>query len=252
MIFSEPPATRYDLRFTLAGIPVRVHPLFWLMTILIGGISGDVVFMLIWVVVVFLSILIHEMGHAIAMRIFSLPSRIVLYLMGGLTVPEAAPWMGRWATVSPEPREEVVISLAGPSAGFLFAGLVVLVVALAGGVVYLTPLFGIFPMPGAQLPAAGRVVNQVISALLWINVFWGFVNLVPVYPLDGGSVARHILVRLDPLEGYRRSLWLSVIAGAIAAIAGVILFGSFYIAFLFGALAFESYRQLQGRTGWPL
>lgn len=251
MIFSEPPTTRYDLRFILAGIPIRVHPLFWLMTILIGGISGDVVFMVIWVVVVFISILVHELGHAIAMRMFALPSRIVLYLMGGLTVPEAAPWMGSWATVSPEPKEEVAISLAGPGAGFIFAGLVMLVVALVGGDVYLTPLFGIFPMPGARLPAAGRIVNLMLSALLWINVFWGFVNLVPVYPLDGGNVARHILIRLDPLEGYRRSLWLSVIAGAIAAVGGVILFGSFYIAFLFGVLAFESYQQLRGRMGRP-
>jgi Zn-dependent protease len=125
--------------------------------------------------------------------------------------------------------------------------LVLAAVALAGGTVYLTALFGILPLPGAFLPTGGRVLNLFVGAMLRINAFWGFVNLMPVLPLDGGNVARHILVRFDPLDGIRKSLWLSVIAGAIAAVAGVILFSSFYIAFLFGALAFESYQQLQGR-----
>lgn len=247
MIFSEPAPTRYDLRFTLAGIPIRVHPLFWLMTILIGGLSRDPVYIVIWIVAVFVSILFHELGHAIAMRIYSQPSRIVLHIMGGLTIPESSPFIGRWATVSPDATQEIVISLAGPGAGFLLAGLVLAAVALAGGTIYLTALFGILPLPGAFLPTGGRVLNLFVGAMLWINAFWGFVNLMPVLPLDGGNVARHILVRVDPVDGIRKSLWLSVIAGAIAAVAGVILFSSFYIAFLFGALAFESYQQLQGR-----
>lgn len=251
MIFAEPPPTRYDIRFNLAGIPIRVHPLFWLMTILIGGLSRDLVFIAVWIVAVFISILVHELGHAIAMRIFSQPSRIVLHIMGGLTIPEASPFIGRWATVSQGPTQEIIISLAGPGAGFLLAGLVILAVVLWGGTAYMTALFGIIPLPGAFLPAGGRVVNQFISSMLWINVFWGLVNLMPVLPLDGGNVARHIITRIDPVDGIRKSLWLSVIAGALAAIAGVILFGSFYIAFLFGALAFESYQQLTGRIGRP-
>ena len=251
MFFSEPPPTRYDLRFSLAGIPIRVHPLFWLMSILIGGLTRDLVFIVIWIVAVFVSILVHELGHAIAMRIFAQPSRIVLHIMGGLTIPEASPFIGRWATVTQSPTQEIVISLAGPGAGFLLAGLVLAAAALAGGTVYMTALFGILPLPGAFLPTGGRIVNQFVGAMLWINAFWGFVNLMPVLPLDGGNVARHILVRVDPVDGLRKSLWLSVIAGVIAAVAGVILFGSFYIAFLFGALAFESYQQLQGQSGRP-
>lgn len=251
MFFSEPPPTRYDLRFSLAGIPIRVHPLFWLMAILLGGLSGDLVLIAIWIVAVFISILVHELGHAIAMRVFSQPSRIVLHIMGGLTIPEASPWIGRRAIVSQGPTQEIVISLAGPGAGYLLAGLVLAAVTLADGTVYMTALFGILPLPEAFLPTGGQILNDFVRAMLRINIFWGFVNLMPVLPLDGGNVARHILVRIDPLDGLRKSLWLSVIAGAIAAVAGGILFKSFYIAFLFGALAFESYQQISGRPGRP-
>jgi hypothetical protein len=63
LLFQVPPPTRYDLRFNLAGFPVRVHPLFWLIAVLLGYSSGDPLQILIWVVVVFVSILIHEMGQ---------------------------------------------------------------------------------------------------------------------------------------------------------------------------------------------
>lgn len=251
MIFSEPPPTRYDLRFTLAGIPIRVHPLFWLMGIFLGAFSGDLINLVIWILVVFVSILIHELGHAFAMRFFARPSRIVLHIMGGLTIPEASPWIGRWATVSLGPMQEIIISLAGPGAGFLLAAMVMTAVALGGGMVYLTPLFGVLPFPGAFLPTGGRILNQMVMSLLWVNAFWGLINLLPVYPLDGGNVARHIMIKADPLDGSRKSQWLSVIVGAVAAVAGFFLFSSFYVALLFGALAFENYQQLQGRPGRP-
>jgi stage IV sporulation protein FB len=83
----EPPSpSRYDLCLTLVGVPIRVHPLFWILAVFVGGFTPDPVRLLIWVAAVFVSILIHELGHALAMRRFGQPSRIVLHLMGGLTV----------------------------------------------------------------------------------------------------------------------------------------------------------------------
>jgi Zn-dependent protease len=83
--------------------------------------------------------------------------------------------------------------------------------------------------------------------LLSVNIFWGLINLVPVFPLDGGNVARYVLLQYDPRGGVRKSLWLSVVAGAIVALLGLIYFRSIYMAFLFGFLAFQSYQSLQGR-----
>ena len=239
--FQEPGHTRFDLRFSIFGIPVRVHPLFWLMTLIFGGFSGNLLSLLIWVVVVFLSILIHELGHALTMRFFGQPARIVLYLGGGLAIPDS--WgYGSVLTAN----EQILMLLAGPGAGFLFAGLTLGSVLLVGGSVGMTFLYGFLPFPLAYLPIGG-LISAIIGVILWVNIFWGFINLVPAFPLDGGQVARHLWLKADRWDGLRKSLWLSVITGAVMALMGLILMQSIYIALLFGLLAFQSYQSLQGR-----
>jgi stage IV sporulation protein FB len=248
LFFQVPPPTRYDLRFNLAGFPVRVHPLFWLIAVLLGYSSGDIVQILVWVVVVFISILIHELGHALAFRRYGLSSQIVLHFAGGLTVPESTQWGSRWANVALGPNQNIFISLAGPGAGFLLAALVIVGVLLTGGSIITTRLLGFIPIPGfAVLPFGGNVLNIFVTALLWVNIFWGIINLLPVFPLDGGNVTRNVLIQADPVDGVRKSLWVSVIAGALIALAAFFFLRSLYMAFLFGFLAFQSYQSLQAR-----
>jgi stage IV sporulation protein FB len=248
LLFQSPPPTRYDLNFTLAGFPVRVHPLFWLIAVLLGYSSGDLVQILVWVVVVFVSILVHELGHALAFRRYGLSSQIVLHFAGGLTIPQSTRWGSQWANVALGPNQNIFISLAGPGAGFILAALVSAGVYLVGGSILTTRLFGVIPLPAmALLPFGGSVLNIFVTALLWVNIFWGFINLLPVYPLDGGSVTRNILLQTDPVDGVRKSLWVSVIAGALIAFAAFFFLRSLYMAFLFGFLAFQSYQSLQGR-----
>ena len=74
------------------------------------------------------------------------------------------------------------------------------------------------------------------------------INLAPVFPLDGGQVARHLWLKVDRWGGVRKSLWLSVVVGAIMALVGLVMMNSLYVAFLFGLLAFQSYMTLQGRS----
>lgn len=247
MLFQSPPPTRYDLRFSIAGIPVRVHPLFWLIALLLGS-SGDLLTIPIWIFVVFVSILIHELGHALAFRRYGMDSHIVLHFMGGLTIPQSTPWGSGWANVAPSPNQQIAISLAGPFAGFVFAALVIAGVLFSGGTVLTTMLFGFIPLPLTPiLPFGGRVPGMLVSMLLWVNIFWGLINLLPVFPLDGGQVARNILIQYDPLDGARKSLWVSVATGGIIALAAFLLLRSVYMAFLFGLLAFQSYQALQAR-----
>lgn len=248
LLFQVPPPTRYDLRFNLAGFPVRVHPLFWLIAVLLGYSSGNIIQILIWVLVVFISILVHELGHALAFRRYGLSSQIVLHFAGGLTVPESALWGSRWANVVLGPNQNIFISLAGPGAGFLLAAVVILGIILAGGSIITTRLLGFIPFPGlAVLPFGGDLLSIFVTALLWINIFWGFINLLPVYPLDGGNVARNVLLQVDPVDGVRKSLWVSVIVGALIALVAFFFLGSLYMAVLFGLLAFQSYQSLQAR-----
>lgn len=243
MFFQEPGHTRFDLRFSVLGIPVRVHPLFWLMALFFGGASGNPITTLIWIAGVFVSIVVHELGHALTMRFFGQPARVVLYLGGGLAIPDSWGYGSALTT-----NEQILMLLAGPGAGFLLAGLTLGVVLLTGGSIGMGLLFGFLPFPVPSLPIDNWLVDSIIGTLLWVNIFWGLINLVPAYPLDGGQVARHLWLKVDRWDGVRKSLWLSVITGTVVALVGLTVMRSMYIAFLFGLLAFQSYQAAKGRS----
>ena len=245
-MFQVAPQTRFDLRFSIAGIPVRVHPLFWLIAILLGSGSNNLLTILVWIVVVFISILVHELGHAFAFRRYGQPSHILLHFSGGLTIPESMPWGGGYANISLTPNQQIFVSLAGPGAGFIFAGLILAVGKAMGGEIVLSTLLGFIPFPMIIMPYGSGILNNIFVTFLWVNIFWGIINLLPVYPLDGGHVSRYILIQRDPWNGLRTSLWVSVITGGILAIVGLVFLGSIYMAFLFALLAFQSYQMMQG------
>lgn len=242
-MFQPLPSTRFDLNFKFAGFPVRVHPLFWVIGVLLGWSGGGLDRIAIWVAVLFVSILIHELGHAFMMRRFGIESSVMLYHLGGLAIPHSArrsqlTWV-----------ENILISLAGPFAGFLFAGLTAGLVYAAGGVVLVDWMFGFLPVPNAYLPVGGNLLGYAVAIILWVNTFWGYINLLPVFPLDGGRVSQQLFVRFDPWNGFRNALWLSVITGAIIAIVAIAFLDSLYMAFLFGILAAQSYQMIQGGVG---
>ena len=248
-MFQISPPTRFDLRFSIADIPVRVHPLFWLIALLLGSSSRSIWGILIWLVVIFVSILIHELGHAFAFRRFGQPSYIILHFSGGLTVPESLPWGSGYATVRLTPNQHIFVSLAGPVAGFVLAGLAIVVGLAMGGYIAPSTFLGFIPFPLVLFPEGSALLNQFFVSFLWVNIFWGLINLLPVIPLDGGNVMRYFLIQRDPWNGMRTSLWISVITGAAAAIMGLTLLNSIYMAFLFGMLAFQSFQLLQASGG---
>lgn len=246
-LFQVPPPTRFDLKFSIAGIRVIVHPLFWVIALLLGTSSPNLIYIAIAIFVIFLSILAHELGHALAFRRFGQDSYIILHMMGGLTVPESSPYGDSYGAVRLTPNQNIFISLAGPLAGFLLALSVVLLGIAFGGSLNLNFLLGFIPIPSVEMPYLFGLFERIISLFVVINFFWGFINLLPVFPLDGGNVARYTLIQTDPINGLRNSLWLSVIAGAIIAVLAFFLLKSIYTAFLFGYLAFQSYQSLQYR-----
>jgi hypothetical protein len=70
---------------------VRIHPAFWLIAAILGfdAEQFDAVELLVWVIVVLVSILVHELGHALAVRRSGWVSRIILYHFGGLATIES-------------------------------------------------------------------------------------------------------------------------------------------------------------------
>ncbi len=258
MLIGEPPRTQGDLNFVLFGFPVRVHPFFWLIALLLGLRGGDdnePVSVLIWVAAVFVSILVHELGHAFAIRRFGGQAWITLYGMGGLASSSDA---------NRSPSAQIQISAAGPAAGFVLAGAVLLAIQLAGrqaGLAFQRSSLDLETMGVQSLfvpdlvlfvayyqPFDAPRLNELVGNLLSINFLWGFLNLLPVYPLDGGQIAREVLVQQNPAKGIIQSLWLSVLtAGCLAAYA--LTKEQIYVALLFGYFAYTSYATVQAYMG---
>lgn len=252
IVFSaEPPRNKCDLFFSIIGIPVRVHPLFWLASAVLGfqGTEGHPLWLCIWIGAVFVSILVHELGHAFAMRYYGWNPSVTLYLMGGLARYDSgfSSSFSSYKRPGNQGFAQIVIAAAGPAAGFLLAGLTVLATRLAGGSISFE---SVFP---CVLGINNLSITKLIYDLLFINIFWGLLNLLPVYPLDGGQISRELFTWYNWREGIQNSLLLSVVVGAALALLGLVIFNNLFMGMLFGYLAFSSYQLLKacgGRGGF--
>lgn len=198
MILGRPDDTPYDLRFTLFGTPIRVHPLFWLTALFLGSpllsppfrfSENGVPEVLIWVVAVMVSIILHEFGHVWMWRVFGTRAKIQLNGMGGLAIPTTGGRAFGW--------RYILVCFAGPAIQLLFAA------ALYGGWLYRSRI--------RDYPA----LTFLLEMLLLINLFWALFNLLPIYPLDGGQIAREGLQMSAGRKGLIASLWLSVATCAL-------------------------------------
>lgn len=154
----------------VSGIPIRLHFtfLFFLVWIfLAGGQNFDVILL---VVLLFLCVVLHELGHALVAKHFGVMTKdITLYPIGGVAMLQ-----GR-----PKPVQEFWIALAGPAVNVVIAAfLLILSFALTGRAPPLT-----YIQPGASL----------IGALLSANLLLVIFNMVPAFPMDGGRVLRAVL-----------------------------------------------------------
>jgi Zn-dependent protease len=258
MFLSEPHRTDYDLHFQCLGFPVRVHPFFWLAGLVLGAaplwdekgnIASDApVQLLCWMAAFFVSILVHELGHSLTMRRFGQSSRIVLYMLGGLAIPESSYHYGISKRSRETPTTQILISLAGPGAGFCLALAIVLLVYLLGGKLLLIPQA--FPFFTFVLPeGTSAALAILIWDLLFLNVLWGIFNLLPVYPLDGGQVASQLFQKADPWNGFVRCLWLSIFTSGAVAVAAWVYLGSRFAPLLFLSLGLSNYMMLQQISG---
>jgi Zn-dependent protease len=269
VLLAEPPRTQFDLSFQVFGFPVRVHPFFWLAGVLMGysTLQHGVIDLVIWVGAMFVSILIHELGHALMIRRFGRDAHIVLYMMGGLAIegrPQSQfgnPWsldsyMGGYQPRPRSPQEQILISAAGPGIQFLLAGLVIAGVYASRGVLE----FGYYRIPFLPFAELGgglarnRNLSILVNDLLQINILWALMNLLPVLPLDGGQIALQVFMQQDAWQGHIRALWLSVIVGGIMAVLGIAVLGDKFMMLLFASLAASSYFTILqsggGRRPW--
>lgn len=197
-------------------IPVSIHPFFWLFSALLGWVYGQSLLgMLIWIAIIFVSVIIHEYGHALTAVCFGQKARIQLLAFGGLTSYDGGPPLRFW--------QQFLIVLNGPLFGL---GLCLLATAILR-----LPL----------LPLWYAIWKYVQVA----NFLWSAVNLLPVLPLDGGQLLRIALEGCFGIRGFRAAL----LTGAIiaACITGAAFIYSYFIAgaffFLFAFQGFDAWRK---------
>jgi stage IV sporulation protein FB len=247
VILAEPPPSPGDWNFKLFGFPVRVQVFFWLTTLLLGELKVDLVQWLMWGAAVFLCILLHELGHALVMRANGYQASIVLYSFGGLAIRDS----GRFGARRLGPWDEILISLAGPVSGFILAAILALALRFLAGLP-VSFLHDSWRDIEPSVTIANPLLDLFVNNVFHITVWWGVINLLPVYPLDGGQIAQQIFVMTRPDDAMRQSLIVSiVVGGAVCAIS--LLYGQYFVAVLFAWLTYSNYNTLQSYQqggGW--
>ncbi|MFK7988005.1 MAG: site-2 protease family protein [Sandaracinaceae bacterium] len=189
--------TTAAIQFRFLGFPVRVTPFFFLMSVVLGWPASsqfDRAFFIqlgMWVAIVGVSILWHELGHGFAMRRYGYTPSITLHWMGGFT---------RWGKNPRRPTamERVWVSLAGPFAGFMLG---------------LPCLFWWTQTSG------GGLLAQALEWMVWVNLGFGALNLIPMLPWDGGLAVHGLLDRITKGRGRLPTAVITIVMAVLSAAA---------------------------------
>jgi stage IV sporulation protein FB len=232
------------VRFTLFGVPVEIQPWFWLgAAMLSGAFSGnptreEFLLSLLFIIAATISILVHEFGHAlVGRRLGGGRANIVLWALGGLAYNEGGRFTrsGRFWMIA-----------AGPGAGFALFVLVFLTLTIAFGLQDATVFtaFELFHVrsQGISPRMMDFLTNnfplmKLTGDFLWINFWWGILNLLPVLPLDGGRITE---LYVKP----QKRVYQIAFVTAAAMVAFALFRGSLYMAFFFGFLAYQNYKEI--------
>lgn len=183
--------------FDMFGIPVSIHLSSVVVLAFLGwGLGGGVVGLVLWLVVAWVALLVHEGGHALAFTSFRHRVEIEIAGLGGLTRSLGGPPLLPW--------QHALTSVAGPLAGYA-AG----VAALVG--IYAAGLLGL---------DEGSNLVWALSLFMVVNLVWSTFNLLPIVPMDGGQALRSFLQIVRPAQA-------ETIARAVSVVfsGGLVLLG---------------------------
>ena len=204
---------------TADKIPFRINPSFWILAALIAWVGSSGLWQFAsWIVVVFVSVVVHEMGHALLARMWGQNVQIVLGPLGGATIYGA----------SKEPLtrlKEFIVVLSGPLFGFILAGVSFLLLSRF---------------------QPGIVLGYFLYCMTLANIVWSIFNLLPVHPFDGGKLMSIVFEGIFGVAGMRLSYILSAIFALL--LAGFFLYaGQLFAGALLILCAFESFRNYRER-----
>lgn len=188
---------------------------------LIGGGLGandslSILNVLIFILAGLISILVHELGHALTVRKFGLPTAITLQAFGGYaSFPEGQ--LNR--------KQSFIVTAAGPGLQ-LALGLIILLVYL------------FVPIPPESL------LKTLVVDLAGISIIWAVLNCLPVYPMDGGQMMSAVL---GPQRAHFVHL-ISAVAAALIGIAAYFFLHSILLPLFMALFAWQNWQSFQART----
>jgi Zn-dependent protease len=173
---------------------------------------------LLWIPILFLSVLVHELAHAGMIGALGFgSSHVVLTGMGGVTINQrrAKPW------------QDLMISLAGPVSSFVIWRICV------------------WMERNVSLIQEDKMLVVLVPLLGAANLMWGIFNLIPVPPLDGGHATREFFrIFTSERTAFMISIWIAIIGGG--AIVALALVGKqFFVALFLGFLVYRAFDQWQ-------
>ncbi len=166
----------------IAGIEVRMHLTFLLLLAWIGfiyyrqGGTPAAISGIVFILLIFLCVILHEFGHAMAARVFGIQTPdITLLPIGGVA---------RLQRMPDEPWQELIVAIAGPLVNVVIAGILIPIVGLGWG----TDPVEILASP----------TGSVLAKVALVNVILVIFNMIPAFPMDGGRVLRSLLAMVMP------------------------------------------------------
>lgn len=205
------------IRFSLFGIPVEVQPFFWISLILLGGMNGadtaaEIFEILLFVLAGFISILVHEFGHALTAKAYGANTAITLQPFGGYAA---------YSGVLMSRGKSFLITAAGPA------------IQIALGVAVLLLL--------RALPQISENGEYFLEKLMIISFLWAILNLLPVLPLDGGQMLNAVL---GPAR-IKITLWVTILVAVGVGLAMFVKLQSFIFPIFLGMFAWQAFQALK-------
>jgi Zn-dependent protease/CBS domain-containing protein len=199
----------------LFGIEIRIHLTFFFLLLFVWSAESttqDVTTALRalgLVGVIFASVILHELGHALVARRAGVPAKgIILLPIGGVTILDES-------QAIPESEDtwkrDIRIAVAGPLVNLAIAGV--------------SALFLLGAVPGFPLTTKPLVdINNLLRSVVWLNLYLGLFNLLPAYPMDGGRVLRAYFTRqMDPIRATQRAVRIGHVFAILFMMLGMLL-----------------------------